>query len=264
VSSRIKSGAVTSGKIKDGAANFDKLGPDVQVILDTVDDNDARISTLEAAPKANIATTAPTIDDDINAGFIEGSVWVDTTSKEAYILVDSSPGSAVWKQVTNNSTYYSIGDIGPAGGIVFFVTDGGLHGMEAAPTDHASGGGWGCWGTLISGADETAFGTGAQNTIDIISSCSTTEIAADVADNFEVNGYDDWYLPSLTELKLMYLNIGHGAVPVNLGNFSTEIYWSSSEFNVNTAWTVLFDVNGPGPNANNKNTGYAVRAIRSF
>jgi hypothetical protein len=39
--------AVTNGKIKRGAVNFGKLGPDVQVILDTVDSNEARIGMLE-------------------------------------------------------------------------------------------------------------------------------------------------------------------------------------------------------------------------
>ena len=34
--------------------------------------------------------------------------------------------------------YYSIGDTGPGGGIVFYVPDGGLHGLEAAPGDQVS------------------------------------------------------------------------------------------------------------------------------
>jgi len=32
-------------------------------------------------------------------------------------------------------TYYAVGDTGPAGGIVFYTSDGGLHGLEAAPAD---------------------------------------------------------------------------------------------------------------------------------
>ncbi len=61
----------------------------------------ARITALEAEPKANIAVTAPTPFDDINAGYTEGSVWVDMTNKGAYILVDSAPGAAVWKLITD-------------------------------------------------------------------------------------------------------------------------------------------------------------------
>ena len=42
-----------------------------------------------------------------------------------------------------DSVTYEIGDTGPAGGIVFYVTDGGLHGLEAAPEDQDRGE-WGC------------------------------------------------------------------------------------------------------------------------
>jgi len=34
-------------------------------------------------------------------------------------------------------TVYAIGDTGAADGIVFYITDGGLHGLEAAPVDQA-------------------------------------------------------------------------------------------------------------------------------
>ena len=49
------------------------------------------------------------------------------------------------------TTPYAIGDLGPAGGIVFYVTDGGVHGLEAAPEDQGSGA-WGCYGTLTGAA----------------------------------------------------------------------------------------------------------------
>ena len=45
-------------------------------------------------------------------------------------------------------TVYEIGKTGPAGGIVFYVTDGGLSGLEAAPTD-VSTVVWGCSATLV-------------------------------------------------------------------------------------------------------------------
>jgi hypothetical protein len=44
---------------------------------------------------------------------------------------------------------YAIGDTGPAGGIVFYITDDGLHGLEAAPADQSSGAEWGCIATLM-------------------------------------------------------------------------------------------------------------------
>lgn len=75
-----------------------------QTDADELNALDQRIMALEAEPKANIAATVPTPNDDMNAGFTEGSVWVDVTNGDAYILVDTAPGAAVWKQITNNST----------------------------------------------------------------------------------------------------------------------------------------------------------------
>jgi len=42
------------------------------------------------------ATTAPTANDDINAGWKRGSLWIDTTSQKAYRCVDNTSGAAVW------------------------------------------------------------------------------------------------------------------------------------------------------------------------
>ena len=76
------------------------------------------------------ATISPTVNDDINSGYSVGSVWIDIIQDQAYVSVDSTSGVAVWKSITTK--YYQIGDTGPAGGIVFYVTDGGAHGYEAA------------------------------------------------------------------------------------------------------------------------------------
>jgi len=43
------------------------------------------------------ATTAPTVNDDSGDGYGIGSIWVDTTNKNAYICVDASVGAAVWQ-----------------------------------------------------------------------------------------------------------------------------------------------------------------------
>ncbi len=151
-------------------------------------------------------------------------------------------------------TEYAIGDTGPAGGIVFYITDGGLHGLEAAPEDQSSSAEWGCYGTEIDGADGTAIGTGAQNTADILAGCSASGIAARVADEYELNGYGDWFLPSKDELNELYQQ---RAV---VGGFTNVNGWSSTEVTSNLAWLQYF-TNGLQINLGKYNA-LSVRAVR--
>jgi len=114
----------------------------------------------------------------------------------------------------------------------------------------------GCYGTSISGADGTAIGTGKQNTIDIETSCTTPETAADICANLVMNGYNDWFLPSKFELVELYVN------RAIIGGFSTDKYWSSSEQSAFNAWSKSFSTGiwyG-----DNKNSSRFVRAIRGF
>ena len=108
-------------------------------------------------------------------------------------------------------------------------------------------GGWGCYGTYISGASATAVGTGQANTTAIINSCDDAYFAAKACDALMYNGYDDWFLPSKDELLLMYTNLHLNGV----GNFDITtplpygykgFYWSSSdgETDGNAAWYVDF------------------------
>ena len=155
---------------------------------------------------------------------------------------------------------YSIGDQGPAGGIVFYVTDGGLRGLEAAPADQSTGAPWGCWGTDIAGADGTAVGTGAQNTIDILAGCGELGIAARLADIYTLNGFSDWYLPSKDELNELYLQ------KAVVGGFPSTVYYSSSEIDANWVWDQFFEDGFMGNQGSGAKDGgfFGVRAVRAF
>ena len=111
-------------------------------------------------------------------------------------------------------------------GIVFYITDEGLHGLGAARVDQPKAI-WGCAGTFISGADGTAVGTDAQNTLDILSGCPERPIAASVAFEYSLNGFSDWFLPSKDELDLMYQRLH----VQGLGGFARS-YWSSSKHEI--------------------------------
>jgi hypothetical protein len=145
-------------------------------------------------------------------------------------------------------------------GIVFYIDTTGEHGLVAAKEDIGSYE-WGCNGVYVSGADGLSIGTGLQNTLDIISECIETPIAASEALAYESGGYSDWYLPSLDELKEMYNTIGPGTD--NIGCFENSEYWSSSEFdNFHQAWIVDFYNGYDGTDTHDYL--YKVRPIRSF
>jgi len=126
---------------------------------------------------------------------------------------------------------YSVGDVGPGGGKVFYVAARPQYWgryLEAAPTDYQVIGvprmvPWGCQGTFM--ATATAIGTGKANTSAILTNCKTPGIAADVANKYSTRtaGAGQWYLPSKDELYEMWAN--RAAID---GSFSTW-YWSSSE-----------------------------------
>ena len=106
---------------------------------------------------------------------------------------------------------YEIGDIGPAGGLIFYEnpnypTDGWRY-LEAAPFDQRSGAKWGCFRKTTSGARGTAVGTGKQNTQEMLTACSDPDTAAHLCVNLSLNGVSGWFLPSRDELALLYRNL---------------------------------------------------------
>jgi len=174
---------------------------------------------------------------------------------------------------------YQVGDLAE-GGIVFYVDETGEHGLVAAMEDLTEGATdpngfgfngyeWGCMSEDVSGADGQDLGTGYQNTMDIVSQGCVTQnggiTAAQAALDVEVNGYIDWYLPSIDELNEMYNTIGPGGLESNIGGFEISVnsyYWSSSKINNMTAWGVYFD-NGD-TELSSKNNARSVRIIRAF
>jgi len=201
--------------------------------------------------------------------------------------IDQAEGSYFTMGTSNVILYaqwtpYALGDIGPAGGYIFY--DKGIYSkadftivkaapdpvpitppydtwryLEAAPSDQSPKPEWGCYGYSISGADGTAVGTGEQNTIDIEAGCTTPGTAADICANLSLGGYSDWFLPSKDELNLMYENLKVFGV----GGFTDTNYWSSSEcYLYLNAWIQSFGGGGQFDAA--KKYTYQVRAVRAF
>ena len=159
-------------------------------------------------------------------------------------------------------TVYAIGDIGPAGGIVFHVTNGGLNGLEAAPVDQGTAP-WNCLGTDIAGVDNLAHGgildpnSGAVNTPLVAVACGGAAAAAAVY--VWPNGQADGFLPNKEELNLLYAQRNIGSF---VGGFASINYWSSSESSSNRAWDQYFDDGTTVDDS--KDIPIGVRAVRAF
>ena len=128
------------------------------------------------------------------------------------------------------------------------------HGIIAAVADLPGEAVWGCNEKFIAG--RSTLGSGNQNTIDIVSGCSTAETAAKMCSNLVQGGYDDWYLPSKDELNKLYLQ------KKTIGGFKEACYWSSTETGKYNAHSQIFD--SGFQTANDKSTTFSVRPIRSF
>jgi len=42
------------------------------------------------------ATTDPTVNDDVSAGFLVGALWINTATREFFTCIDNTAGAAVW------------------------------------------------------------------------------------------------------------------------------------------------------------------------
>jgi hypothetical protein len=172
------------------------------------------------------------------------------------------PAATPQRPAPDAAKVYKIGDIGPAGGWIFYdkgsFSDGWRY-LEAAPRDAGGSIAWGLYGKDVAGT-EKAVGSGRRNTqliLEALRRAGETGRAAQICAAFEAGGFKDWFLPSKGELDLMYKNLKTR----DLGNFQNW-YWSSSELDNSYAWGQRFSdgdqVNDYKTNAN------SVRAVRAF
>lgn len=147
------------------------------------------------------------------------------------------------------------------GGTVIWIDLAGQHGIIAAPTDQSEGVAWLVDTNLVTYATYTNIYKGRLNTTTIVGLQGDGEYAAKICDDLVLNGFDDWYLPSKSELKEIYDN------RAILGNLVEDFYWSSTENDNdlwrNTAWYQTMALGGHDA-ANFKGFHARVRAVRSF
>ncbi len=171
-------------------------------------------------------------------------------------------------QVYNGTTWYStVHYIGESygGGIVFYVYDNGQHGLIAATTDQSAAIRWHNGTYRYTGSTGDGLNAGAMNTALIIATqiadVQTGNFAAKVCADYSVTvdgiTYGDWYLPSINELNILFLQ------KAVVGGFSGLNYWSSTESDNNFAKYQNF-ANGGGQGNTFKVSLNLVRAVRAF
>ena len=165
---------------------------------------------------------------------------------------------------------YNLGDTGPGGGIIFYVSENGFtmtdneqlcHYLEAAPADMTGTFAWASGGYEsddIAGTG-TAIGTGRKNTA-LILAIDANAPAAKACYEYSINGKTDWFLPSKDELNALYDN---RTLVDNMSNSLNVVYWSSLQYDRDdSAWGRNFGSGGQGETYKYRDN--SVRAVRAF
>ena len=178
---------------------------------------------------------------------------------------------------------YSVGDIGPGGGVVFYkeatkkswgqYLEVAPQGWSGSPNDPKS-----IWCDivdlkLLDGSTDllnsmgNEIGDGKKNTAIMSSRCAS---GAFIVNQYNGGGRSDWYLPSKMELnQLCRFARGQESSPRDCnssGNLSegfSDYYWSSSESSATRAWDQFFNIGNVNV-SNKSHLGNSIRPIRSF
>ncbi len=164
------------------------------------------------------------------------------------------------------------------GGLLAYIDEQGAK-LIVSSVNNAEDIQWGCRGQLLN-ITSREYGAGKENTQALVNWhigweepwFTTPEsstgychekndgtVAANVCNELELNGYSDWYLPSIDELDFIYENVHKNGK----GDFEDSECWSSSESSEGSAWIKSFATRGD-EYGYQKSFNRSVRCVRSI
>ena len=188
-----------------------------------------------------------------------------------------SDSAGVLSKTCANGGVCALGDTGPGGGKVFYVTSSAFastgsdcgsscYFLEAAASDVSGPFTW-CSTSSRTNAIAEGIGNGMANTTTAESTCTSGAIqqAADYVSTVGGVTFTDWHLPSKGELNQLFTNRSYVA------GLSLQYYWSSSEFSNpgdsgyvgDGVWTQNFDGGTQYFSYKGPNTA-GTRTVRAF
>ena len=229
--------------------------------------------------------TTATLQSNVSAGTYTTTITGLSSSTTYYAksFIVNKAGTS-YGNVVNFTTQDPPKTLGQfyGGGVIFYILKPGdagydvnvQHGLIVALVDQSLGIRWNN-GTNISISTGSNIGTGSTNTDAIIASQGVSNsYAAGLARAYTGGGFNDWYLPSASELlKLsgswdgqaygsgiaLYI-YAYGATSFQA--FGANTYWTSSQADINLA--IRQNIGSPSQYYEQKASTFAVRAIRSF
>ncbi len=154
------------------------------------------------------------------------------------------------------------------GGVVFYVYENGEHGLIAS-FDNLGGSGGADWGPTSDVTTAESWWDGATNTTNAVAAGAAATDAVSLCDDYSNDGYSDWHLPSIGELKaleeaayvLFKVLDSDGDSNTNAPNYAGE-YWSSTQTDSDDAYAFKFT--NTHTEIKWKDNNYLVRAVRAF
>ncbi|WP_165869253.1 hypothetical protein [Maribacter algicola] len=237
------------------------------------------IGTLQASG-SNLTYTI-TFQNPAGAFAINQSTGELSVADETLFDFETNPNMLATISVSNGiqmvsaNAMVSLNDVNEVGeykygGVIFWIdpASNNSEGLVVAVSNQFYSGTWGCTGT-VTGATGTAIGTGSSNTAAIVSSgCGTSGSVIEQIANLDLNGYDDWFLPSEDELTEIYTNISivNTTTTANGGQLTYQFHWSSTEINTTAARLVNLTTGVVGGSGKDGNIYFAkpVRAWTDF